>query len=280
MDRFVETDGFTTHYLEFAGGEPTLILLPGLTANASSFGGLIGAGLSPAFRVLALDLRGRGLSDRRDGRYTMEDHAGDVIEFMDALALERAMLVGHSFGGLLALYLGAHFPDRFHRLITIDTPPGVDPVVAAQIRPSLERLDRPAPSWDAYLAAVKAQPSLAGWWDSSIEEYFRADVRENPDGTVQARSLAADIQEAADGVLEIDWTDVISRVRQPTLAVRAREPYGPVGSPPILTQDKANVVMSLLANGTAVDLPGNHITVLFGEHASLLRDAIADFVTS
>ena len=280
MDRFVTTNGITIHYLEHPGDGPTLILLPGLTANAHSFGGLVDAGLAPTLRVLALDLRGRGLSDKPDGAYSIPDHAADVIGLMDALGLAHVVLGGHSFGGMLTYYLGATYPDRFPKLVTIDAPAEVDRAVAAQIKPSLDRLGKPVPSWEDYLAAVKAQPYFGDWWDPKIEEYYRADVQDNPDGTVQSRSRAADMQAAVDGTLAFAWPDVVAGVKQPVLVVRATDPYGPPGSPPILPQDKADQVVDLLDDPHPIAISGNHMTILFGERAATLATAITQFVAS
>lgn len=280
MDHFVETNGITIHYLEHDGDGPTVILLPGLTANAHSFGGLIDAGLSPVFRVLALDLRGRGLSDHPDAAYTIPDHAADVVGLMDTLGLDQAVLGGHSFGGMLTYYLGAIYPERFPKLVTIDAPAEVDPVVAAQIKPSLDRLGKPVPSWDAYLAAVQAQPYFGDWWDPKIEEYYRADVKDNPDGTVQSRSRAEDMQAVVDGTLAFDWPEIVARVSQPVLAIRAIDPYGPPGSPPILPRDKADQVVDLLDDPHPVAISGNHMTILFGERAQELVRLITQFAAS
>jgi pimeloyl-ACP methyl ester carboxylesterase len=63
MGNHRDTNGIHLHYLDYPGDGPTLILMHGLTANAHSFAGLIRAGLSPQLPVLAVDLRGRGLSD-------------------------------------------------------------------------------------------------------------------------------------------------------------------------------------------------------------------------
>ena len=85
MDQFVQINDIQLHYLDHPGGDPPLVLMPGLAANAHSFDGLIKAGLSPTLRVLALDLRGRGLSDKPDSGYSMADHAADVLGLLDAL---------------------------------------------------------------------------------------------------------------------------------------------------------------------------------------------------
>ena len=79
MAHFVQTNNIQLHYLSHPGEGPTLVLLPGLTANAHAFDGLIQAGLSPRYRVLALDLRGRGLTDKPTTGYSMADHAADSL---------------------------------------------------------------------------------------------------------------------------------------------------------------------------------------------------------
>src|SRR4249919_1833572 len=96
LDRFLQANGLRLHYLERGSGERTLVLVPGLTANAHSFDGLLAAGLDRGLRVLAFDARGRGLSDKPDAGYTMADHAADLLGALDALGLERVCLGGHS----------------------------------------------------------------------------------------------------------------------------------------------------------------------------------------
>ena len=142
MGKFSQVNGIRLHYLDHAGGDPVVVLLPGLTANAQSFDGLIGAGLCPAHRVLALDLRGRGLSDKPPSGYSLAAHAADVIGLLDALQLERVVLGGHSFGGLLSFYLAANFAGSNR------SPAGarrrrVDAPADAQHDPAIDRPSRP-----------------------------------------------------------------------------------------------------------------------------------------
>ncbi len=66
------------------------MLLPGITANLHNFDGLIDAGLAPRFRVVALDLRGRGLSDKPAQGYSIPEHAADVIGVLDGLGLSES----------------------------------------------------------------------------------------------------------------------------------------------------------------------------------------------
>jgi pimeloyl-ACP methyl ester carboxylesterase len=120
MDRFIRTNGLQLRYLEHLGDGPSIVRLPGLTANAHAFDGLVQAGLSPRFRALALDLRGRGRSDAPVYGYTTADHAAEVHGLLDALGIERATLAGHSFGGLLTFYLAAQYPARVTWLLVLD----------------------------------------------------------------------------------------------------------------------------------------------------------------
>lgn len=275
--RYVQTNGIRLHYLDSGTTGPTLVLLPGLTANAHSFDGLVTAGLADHVRVLALDLRGRGETDQPD-TYTLDDHAADVLGFLDALHLDRVVLGGHSFGGLLTYYLAAHHPDRISRCVVIDAPAQVRPEVFDQIKPSLDRLDRTLASWEHYLQFVKQMPYFGGWWDPVIEGYFRADICENPDGTVRPRSRAEHIRAVVDGFKDLQWLDTVRKVTQPVLFLRAPGAYGPLGSPALVSAEQARVTVENLQHGRLVEVPGNHMTMLFGPGAPIAAAAIADFV--
>ncbi|MCP4966432.1 MAG: alpha/beta hydrolase [bacterium] len=267
---FAETGQVRLHYLDHDGGGPTLILLPGLTANAHSFGGLLQAGLADHLRVLAVDLRGRGQSDAPDGLYDVATHAADVLGFMDALNIDRAIVGGHSFGGLVSYYLAANHPDRVSACVAMDAPAEVHIGIMDQIKPSLDRLGMVFPSWDEYLALVKAAPYFNGWWDPAIEEYYRRDLRTNPDGTVQAISDPEHIRAAALATLDIQWPEIVRRIGQPTLLLRAPDQLGSADVGPIVTREVAERTLGWIENSTLVEIPGNHITFLFGDSAPLV----------
>jgi len=274
---FVETNHVRLHYLDHAGAGPTLILLPGLTANAHVFGGLLGAGLNGRFRVLAVDLRGRGQSEAPDGPYDVPTHAADVIGLMDALDIGEVIVGGHSFGGLISYYLAANFPDRVTKCIAMDAPAEVHVGILEQIKPSLDRLGMVFPSWDEYLAQVKAVPYFDGWWDPAIEAYYRNDLRSNPDGTVQAISEPEHIQAAALATLDIDWPETVRRIEQPTLLLRAPDPLGSPEVGPIVTREVAERTRGWIEDSSLVEVPGNHVTFIFGDSARRIVDEIEAF---
>jgi pimeloyl-ACP methyl ester carboxylesterase len=255
------------------------VLVPGLTANAHSFDGLLAAGLGDSLHVLAFDARGRGLSDKPESGYTMADHASDLLGALDALGLERVHLGGHSFGGLLTYYVAANHPERVETAVVLDAPADLDPAILDQIAPSLARLERTFGSWDEYDALVRSFPYWDGFaWTDELHAYYRGDAEEHPDGAIRPRCNPAHIRAVIEGELEIDWAATIERITCPTLLVRATQPFGPPGSGPILPAESAQRALARLRDGRLVELPGNHITVLFGRHARQVVEQIVSFI--
>jgi pimeloyl-ACP methyl ester carboxylesterase len=276
--RYVAAGAVRTYYLDAAGGEPPLVLLHGLSSNADVFGGLLAAGLSPAFRVVAPDLRGRARSDKPASGYRMADHAADVVALLDALGLERVVLGGHSFGALLSIYLAATHPGRVSRLVVLDASIRLQPQVREMLKPSLDRLTQVLPSADDYLARIRAAPYLDGRWDPELEGYFRAEIGGSGDGGVRSLTSADAVAQALDGVLAEPWAELAPRVSQPALLLNALGPYGPPGSPPLILREDARDTVAALPDCRYVEVPGNHLTMLFGGNAAVVRREIERFV--
>jgi pimeloyl-ACP methyl ester carboxylesterase len=280
MEQFIETNGIKLAYLDYAGPGETLLLMHGLTANAHSFDGLIAAGLNDKMRVVAVDLRGRGKSDKPESGYRMADHAADIIGLMDGLKLEKVILAGHSFGGLLTLYMAAHYPERVHKLVVIDAAEIVArPAVVEAIKPSLDRLGQVAPSWEAYITAIKQSPYYAdGFWDTHLERYYRADVEVSLDGSVKARATPDAMRQAIEGVLEVDWVDLLGEIKKPVILINGTGAFGPPGTPPLLSEMGAMETVILLTDCRYVPVSGHHITMLVGENAGKVVASIQQFV--
>jgi pimeloyl-ACP methyl ester carboxylesterase len=276
--RFADLGSITIHYLDFGSGEPPLVLLHGLSANANEFSGLINAGLGSRFRVVAPDLRGRGRSDKPAKGYSMGDHAADVIGLLDFLELDKVVIGGHSFGALLAMYMAATFPHRVSKVVVIDAAIQMHPQVRELIKPSLDRLGQILPSVDDYMSRMRAAPHVAGFWDKAIECYFRAEIQENADGTAQSLTSASAIAQALDGVQQESWAELVSQVKQPVLLLNAVGEYGPSGSPPVVPAEHAIETARAFADCKYVEIPGNHLTMVFGESAVLVRREIESFV--
>ncbi len=278
MDYFVQTNGIKLHYLDQNGGEPLIVLMHGLTANAHSFDGLIRAGLSPKYRVITPDLRGRGLSDKPASGYSMAAHAADIVGMLDALNIKQVAMGGHSFGGLLSFYIAAHYPERVSKLIILDAAGSLHPNVRELIKPSIDRLGKVLPNVDVYVNAVKSLPYLADDWNDDLESYYRADVQVNPDGTAQSRSKPEAIAEAFDGVLAESWSDHLARIKQPAVLINALGLFGNPMTAPVLPYEQAMETVRSLKSCKYVEVPGNHVTMLFGKKAKQTVNVITEFV--
>ena len=276
--RFTDANGIRLHYLDLPGGDPPVVLLHGLSANAHEFGGLIRAGLSPAFRIVAPDLRGRGRSAQPDTGYRMEDHARDVLALLDRLGLDRVVLGGHSFGAYLAIFIAAHHPERVSRVIVIDAALRLHPEVGAMLKPSLDRLSRVSPSVQSYLDSVRAAPYLGGRWDPAIEGYYRAEIVEAADGSARSATSASAIAQALQGVGAEPWGELVARVRHPVLLINATGAYGPPGAIPLVSEEYARETAAAFTNCRYVQVPGNHLTMVFGEGAVAITREIESFV--
>jgi pimeloyl-ACP methyl ester carboxylesterase len=102
-------DGGESHLIEMGEGPP-LVLLHGANLSAEVWSYQL-RDLSATYRVIALDLRGHGRSSAGEDDVTISAMATDVAEVMGALGLERAVLVGHSMGGMVSLRLARAHPE-------------------------------------------------------------------------------------------------------------------------------------------------------------------------
>ena len=144
--KFVEIDGVRVHYQEKGTGTP-LVLLHGYTSSTYSWKDVFEP-LSKNFRVIAVDLKGFGFSEKRDGDYTRRAQAVLVAHLLDYLKIERAWLCGNSMGGEIALNVALQNPQRVAGLILIDSA-GVEVSGGSSLAPGYAKLPFVAPALTA-----------------------------------------------------------------------------------------------------------------------------------
>ena len=114
----VLANGITTNYLQAGEGEPVVLIHgsgPGVSAYANWR--LPIPALATRLRVLAPDMVGFGFSERPASvEYNLKTWSDQLVGFLDALGIERASLVGNSFGGAIALHVASQHPERVNRL--------------------------------------------------------------------------------------------------------------------------------------------------------------------
>ena len=117
---YVNLDGLKVYYEEYGAGDPPILFIHGWTANLDRWRAMINK-FSKYKRVIALDLPGHRKSDKPRINYTIETYKNHILKFMDELKIEKAIVAGHSMGGMIAQKLAIENPERVLALILIGT---------------------------------------------------------------------------------------------------------------------------------------------------------------
>ena len=138
-------NGTRLHYAEYGNpdGEP-VVFLHGWPDSWFSFSRVLPL-LPESFRAVAIDQRGFGDSDRPESGYAIPEMGADVIAILDALKMERATLVGHSFGSFVARQAAIAQPERVAALVLIGTGFAASNPVTRELQNVLRDLPDPIP---------------------------------------------------------------------------------------------------------------------------------------
>jgi len=257
-------DGIKIQLAVWEGKGKQILCIHGITAN-SRFWDCLASALAPHHRVIAVDLRGRGLSDKPPTGYSIEHHCKDILALMNDRGLERPVLMGHSLGAFISLVFSAKYPQRVDRLILVD---GGGKLTKTQmtkvftgIKPSLDRLGKTFPSFEDYISQMKQAPYLQPW-NSYMETYFHYEV-EKVKGGLRSRVHPNHIEEEAKNLGKVDSRQFYKKVTSPTLILRATK--GLLAKDDlVLPKDVAEHMVREIPNAKKVDLKGtNHYSILF-----------------
>ena len=215
--------------------------------------------LSSSFRIIRYDTRGHGASDAPAGSYTIDMLGLDALAILDAAGADRAHVCGLSLGGLTAMWLGVHAPNRIRSLILSSTAARIGSVAM----------------WEERIAQVKAA-GVASLADAAMGRWFTAGYREaHPEVvSVYHRMLGAT---AADGyagccaaIRDADLREAIRAVAAPTLVIAGRED-------PVTPPSDAEEMRARIAGARVEVLDAAHIPNV--EQARAYSDLVSSFIT-
>lgn len=239
---FIRAGYINTHYIRKGNGKP-LVLIHGIFSSSFVWRKNIDE-LSKHFDVIAVDLRGYGYSDKpADGRYGREDFRQFVLDFMDAIKVDRAILVGHSWGGGIALDLALQHPDRVEKLILIDSigyPPEPSFMEWLLRVPGVGRLILAACDKDTFARILKERvffnPELVT--EEEVEGWMRPYyVRGTAQAALELRNY------------HLDMAEEIRNISQPTLIIWGKEDKAlPAEMAERFRQDIKNSVLQIIPN--------------------------------
>jgi pimeloyl-ACP methyl ester carboxylesterase len=226
---FTVRDGLRLYYRDYPGDphKPPILCLPGLTRNSRDFADFAER-YSPRFRILALDFRGRGMSDYDPvpARYVPPTYAFDVIELLDQLAVPRVIFVGTSLGGLVTMAIAALAPHRIVAAILNDVGPELSDAGVERIRSYVGKDVRFA-SWDEVgeAIAINNANKFASYGLEDWVRMARRNMREENGEIVFDYDMAiAEPFNASGPTPEVDmWPLFAALAEKPLLVVRGEK---------------------------------------------------------
>jgi 3-oxoadipate enol-lactonase len=258
MDRTVISAGATISYsIDGPTDGPTLLLINSIAATRELWSSQM-ADFGGTHRVITYDARGHGRSSVPPGDYTIEQLGRDALAILDAEAIASAHICGISLGGITAMWLGVHAPDRVRSLTLANT--------GARIG-SVEM-------WTERIGMVR-EKGMAPLAEMTMPRWFTEDFRTRQPHIIERfRTIVAACP--LEGYLgccaalrDEDLRDAIASIQRPVRAIAGR---ADVATPPEALQ----LVHERIAGSTMVTLDAAHLSNV--ERAEEFSEALRDFV--
>lgn len=248
--RTVDGGGVPLAVVEAGQGGRPLLAVHGFTGAKEDFTPFFDRWAADGWHVAALDLRGHGESGKPDDPddYSIVRMAADVLDVLDALGWDRAVLLGHSLGGMIVQEVVLTFDDRLDGLILMDTSHGVFPGVTPELAELGVAVVREG-GVEAYLAATRDTGVAPNEADQALRERD-ASYADWCDAKVRACAAAMFLGIIPSIARRRDRLADLAAVRVPTLVV--------VGEQDIVLDDGRRMAATIPGAELAVVAGGGH----------------------
>ncbi|MFB7222632.1 alpha/beta fold hydrolase [Streptomyces sp. NPDC056227] len=241
------------------GAGPPVLLLHGLAGHAGEWD-TVAQDLSTRHRVIAVDQRGHGASERHPRDVSRAAYVGDVVAVVHQLELHQPALVGQSLGGHTALLTAARHPDLIRAIALVEAGPGgPNPKVQAEIGGWLDSWPVPFPSREAAVAFHGGGPVGEGW---------AAGLEERGDGWWPRFDRDVMVASLAENARRSFW-DEWAQITCPTLVVLAQSG--------IIPPEEIRAMLARQPQTAAVSIPGTGHD-LHLEQPAVLRELLQKFL--
>lgn len=249
---------------QWPGEPPATLLLHGI-GNYGRYWDFFADAVAGRLRLVAPDARGHGESGKPADDYMSQEFVADARAVLDALAIERAVVVGHSMGGTHAIRLAAADPERVARLVIVDA--GPEPMAEGSERARRLSLERPERFANAAESLAYLHRTSPGYRDEVYANRMRWLFREE-DGSLVWRSSRYALASIMTGARRDDLWDALREIRCPVLLVRGTRSN-------VLSADVAQRMVKTLADGHLIELDARHNVAL--DRPNELADTIVAF---
>jgi len=245
---YIKVNDLEMFYEKMGFGEPVIFLHSGYSRGILAFASQL-LDFQKRYTCYLPDFRGHGRTRCESLEWSMPRLADDVIDFMDALNIPKAHLIGYSLGASVGMYCAVNQPERVVTLTTIGTSGFADPSGADQFEP--EWLLEHGPQETIEFAKERHEEAHRGNW----QEFMR--------------------QSAKDWRLYPQLTrEQIGGIGAPSLFISGEHD-------PFVGEERLKLLSSLVKNSRFLVVPGgSHRPHMQRESPSLVNDAILDFLAS
>ncbi len=212
----VSVAGGEIQYEESGSGHP-LIFVSGLNGTGRAWQPQVAA-FDPRFRVITYDQRGTGASDKLQRKFSVDQMTAELIGLMDALAIERAHIIGQSTGGAIGQTLGIEYPQRVARMVVYSTWTHCDPWFRRLFEARRLMYEQCGPELHARFHPLWLYPpDYVNAHDTEIEEERLKAIGNAPPVECSIGRI--------DAILAFDRRADLGRITTPTLIIVAEDDY-------------------------------------------------------
>jgi pimeloyl-ACP methyl ester carboxylesterase len=229
QEGFAPSNGLRLHYKDWGGNGRPVLLLHGLASNCCVWDLVAPHLVAGGCRVVALDQRGHGQSDKPDDGYDFDSVTGDARQFWKTFGFESPVVIGHSWGGNVVLHCAASYPSEVSGIVMVD---------GGFLEPSAR------PGWTRQVAEKELAPpffdnvtvqefkerirngTLAQWYSPEIERIVLANFYVTPEGFIRPNLTRDNHLRIIRALWDHKPTQLYPGVRCPVLALACR------GGPP------------------------------------------------
>jgi pimeloyl-ACP methyl ester carboxylesterase len=261
---FLDLPGYRTAYRQWGATDSNeaVVLLHGITSSSLSWIRVAPDLAHDGTRVIAVDLKGHGDSGRPASGYRLEDQADEVVALCSRLGLRSILLMGHSWGGVISLIIGARNVVPLHHVVLEDPAINVRSGDADQRRQVVEMyVSSVGLSREEAEARVRATVA-PGWTEQDILGKVDASVKGSP----------ASVRAVFDENGAWDYVDRLADLRVPTLLIRADVANGGIVSEAVVAAAQRNPLVQV------VTVPGADHNIHRGQYDAFMR-ALRRFLT-